>query len=63
MRGVTVRVVSSDQTVLTSAASSAPGFELPVVTLPSSGTYSVIIDPGAASIGTMHVSASSFNER
>ena len=63
MSGVTVRVVSPDQTVLTSTASSAPGFELPVVTLPSSGTYSVIIDPAAASIGTMHVSVSSSSER
>ena len=60
---VTINVVSSDQTVLASIASAAASFTLPAVTLPSTGTHAVIVDPSAASIGTIHVSVTASAER
>jgi hypothetical protein len=63
MSAVTVRVLSPDQTVLASITSSAARFALPAVTLHSTSTHTIIVDPIAASIGTMRVSVTTSPER
>ena len=53
---VTVKLVKSDGTVLTSMTSSGSTFNLTTQTLPSTDTYTVVIDPTLANTGALTVS-------
>jgi hypothetical protein len=56
MREVTVTLRSaSGAGVLTSSTSSAGSFNLPAVTLPSNGTYVIVIDPVGMNVGSMNI--------
>ena len=60
MGSVTVKLLSTNgTTVLATSTSSAGSFNLSPVTLPSTGTYTVSIDPGGANTGTMNVAGTS----
>jgi hypothetical protein len=50
---VTVKLQKSDGTVLASGSSVLGGFDLPSVTLPARGTYTIVIDPSLASTGSL----------
>jgi len=53
---VTVRVLDADgRTVLGSVTSTASRFDLPPLTLPSTGVYSLIVDPAGMSVGSLSV--------
>jgi YD repeat-containing protein len=57
---VTVKLLDTNgSTVLTSTTSSATNFNLSSVTLPSTGTYTVLIDPPSWNIGSLNVSVTS----
>jgi hypothetical protein len=56
---VNVRLKKPDGTTLTNATSSAASFNLSQQTLPSSGTYSVFIDPSAANAGSLNAAVTS----
>ncbi len=58
MGTVTVSLLKPDGTSLTSSTSSAASFNLPTQTLPTTGTYSVKIDPSGTNIGSISVAAS-----
>jgi YD repeat-containing protein len=51
----TVRLLKPDGSQLTSATSSAASFNLPAQTLPVTGTYTIVVDPGGAGIGSITV--------
>ena len=54
--GVTISVATADRrTVLASMTSSSRQFTLSPVTLPSPGSYAVIVDPAAANVGTVAI--------
>jgi hypothetical protein len=54
--GVTVRVMSADRTAVYATSTSASStFSLPPVTLPSSATYVIVIDPVAAAVGMLNI--------
>jgi hypothetical protein len=56
-KGVTIRLVMEDRrTTLASTTASALSFALPTVTLPSAGTYTVVVDPTGPNIGVLNVS-------
>jgi YD repeat-containing protein len=58
--GPTVRLLSTDgTTVLASVSSSASSFDLSTVTLPSTGTYTITVDPSGAQTGSLNVSVTS----
>jgi hypothetical protein len=55
---VTVTLLKPDGTSLASITSSAASFNLATQTLPSTGTYSIKIDPNGATVGSITVTAS-----
>jgi hypothetical protein len=56
---VTVTLRKPDGSQLTSATSSASSFNLTTQTLPSTGTYTIVIDPAGTSTGSVNVAVSS----
>jgi hypothetical protein len=52
---VFVSLLKPDGTTLTTWVSSSSSFDLPAQTLPTTGTYTIAIDPFQASTGTMNV--------
>jgi hypothetical protein len=52
---VTIRLLKPDGSQLTTRTSSASGFNLTTQTLPTTGTYTIVIDPGGASVGSISV--------
>ena len=63
MSAVTVKVLGADQRVLASTTSSATSFALPTVTLLSTGTQFVIVDPSGTAVGTIHVTVTPLTRR
>lgn len=59
MSTVTVKLLKPDGTTLTSSTSSAGSFNLATQTLPTTGTYTVTIDPSGTNTGSMNVSVTS----
>ena len=57
--GVTVKLLKPDGSQLTSSFSSSSSFNLTQQTLPSTGTYTIVIDPGGTATGSMNVSVTS----
>lgn len=55
MGTVTVTLLKPDGTSLTSTISNSSSFSLPTQTLPTTGTYSIKIDPSGASVGSITV--------
>lgn len=53
---VTVKLLKPDGSQLLSSTSSASNFNLTTQTLPTSGTYTIVIDPVSANTGTINVS-------
>jgi hypothetical protein len=53
---LTVKLMKPDGTQLTSQQWFSGSFNLPTVTLPVTGTYTIVVDPNAASIGSVVVS-------
>jgi YD repeat-containing protein len=53
---VTVKLLKPDGTQLTSTISGASSFNLSTQTLPTTGTYTIVIDPAAANTGSITVS-------
>jgi YD repeat-containing protein len=51
----TVKLLKPDGTQLTSWSASAAGFDLSTVTLPTTGTYTVVVDPHTAGTGSISV--------
>lgn len=56
INGVTVRLLRTDGTELTSTGSGNSSFNLATQTLPTTGTYTIIIDPNGTNIGNLNVS-------
>jgi YD repeat-containing protein len=56
MGSVTVKLLKPDGTQLTSTTSSASSFNLATQTLPTTGTYTILIDPGGTGTGSITVS-------
>jgi YD repeat-containing protein len=56
---VNVKLLRADGTVLTSSTSNGAIFALATQTLPATETYTVLIDPGGAGIGTLTVAVTS----
>jgi hypothetical protein len=54
-----VTLLNPDNTTLTSAATSASSFDLSTQTLPTTGMYTIKIDPNATNIGSMNISVTS----
>jgi len=54
--GVTVTLLKPDGSQLTSTYSSVSSFNLAQQTLPTSGTYTIVIDPDGANTGSLHIS-------
>jgi hypothetical protein len=52
---VTVKLLKPDGTLLTSTISGSSSFNLSSQTLPSTGTYTIVIDPGGANTGSITV--------
>jgi hypothetical protein len=59
INGVTVSLLKPDGTVLTSSSSSAASFNLAQQTLPTTGTYTVKVDPNGANTGNITVTVTS----
>jgi YD repeat-containing protein len=59
MGSVTVTLLKPDGSTLTSATSSSSSFDLSTQTLPTTGTYTIRIDPGGTNTGAMNVSVTS----
>ena len=55
----TVKLLKPDGTILTSATSSNASFNLSTQTLPTTGTYSIVVDPNSANTGSLNVSVTS----
>jgi YD repeat-containing protein len=55
---VVVSLVDHSGNVLTSATSSAASFSLPIVTLPASGIYTVVVAPSSTNTGSITVNVS-----
>jgi hypothetical protein len=55
MGSVTVKLLKQDGTQLTSTTSSAANFNLSTQTLPTTGTYTIVIDPGGTNTGSITV--------
>ncbi|MBD9616069.1 beta strand repeat-containing protein [Pseudomonas sp. PDM07] len=53
---VAVTLKKPDNTSLTSTTSSSSSFNLPSQTLPTTGTYTIYVDPSAANVGSINVS-------
>jgi hypothetical protein len=64
MSRVTIRMQSMDgRTILASTTSSDASLTLQTVTLPSAGTYVVLIDPAGMNVGTLSVVVTNANDR
>lgn len=59
MGSTTVKLLKPDGSQLTSATSSASSFNLATQALPTTGTYTITIDPGGTSVGSITVSVTS----
>jgi hypothetical protein len=59
MGSTTVRLLKPDASVLTSKTSSASSFDLTKQTLPTTGTYTIDVDPGGTNVGSITVSVTS----
>jgi hypothetical protein len=59
MGSVTVKLLKPDGTTLTSKTSSAASFNLTTQTLPTTGTYTVLVDPSSANTGSLNVNVTS----
>jgi YD repeat-containing protein len=59
MGSTTVRLLKPDASVLTSKTSSASSFDLTTQTLPTTGTYTIDVDPGGTNVGSITVSVTS----
>jgi hypothetical protein len=57
--GVTVKLLKPDGSQLTSSFSSSSSFNLTQQTLPTTGTYTIVIDPSGSNTGSMNVSVTS----
>ena len=57
--GVTVKLLKPDGSQLTSTFSSSSSFNLTQQTLPTTGTYTIVIDPSNTNTGSMSVSVTS----
>ena len=57
--GVTVRLLKPDGSQLTSSFSSSSSFNLTQMTLPTTGTYTIVIDPSGSNTGSLDVSVTS----
>ncbi len=57
--GVTVKLLKPDGSQLTSSFSSISSFNLTQQTLPTTGTYTIVIDPNGTNTGSMNVSVTS----
>jgi hypothetical protein len=55
----TVRLLDPNGTQLTSLTSSAASFNLTTQTLPATGTYTIVVDPGGANTGSITVNVTS----
>jgi hypothetical protein len=55
MGSVTVKLLKPDGSQLTSTTSSASSFNLSTQTLPTTGTYTIVIDPGGVGVGSITV--------
>jgi len=55
MSTTSVKLLRPDQTQLTSSQSSAASFNLPSVTLPTDGSYTIVVDPNAQNNGSIDV--------
>jgi YD repeat-containing protein len=56
--GVTVKLLKPDGSQLTSTTSTAVSFNLATQTLPSTGTYTIVIDPSTTKTGNITISVS-----
>jgi hypothetical protein len=56
MGSVTVKLLKPDSSQLTSVLSSGSSFNLPTQTLPTTGTYTIAIDPSGTNVGSITVS-------
>ncbi len=56
---VTVKLFKPDTTALTSTTSNAANFNLATQTLPTTGTYTVVVDPSGTNTGSLTVSVTS----
>jgi hypothetical protein len=54
-----VKLLKPDGTVLTSLMSAASSFNLSTQTLPTIGTYRIVVDPSGANTGTLNLSVTS----
>jgi hypothetical protein len=59
MSTVTVKLLKPDGSTLTSSTSASANFNLDMQTLPTTGLYTIRIDPGWANTGSMNVRATS----
>lgn len=59
MGTVTIKLLKPDGTTLTTGTSSAGSFNLSTQTLPTTGTYTISIDPSGANTGSMSVGVTS----
>jgi uncharacterized protein YhfF len=59
MGSVTVSLLKPDGTQLTSSTSSASSFNLTTQTLPTTGTYTILVDPAGTNTGSMNVAVTS----
>jgi YD repeat-containing protein len=59
MSQLTVRLLKPDSTQLTSSFSSSSSFNLSTQTLPTTGTYTVVVDPAATNTGSCAVQVTS----
>jgi cystathionine beta-lyase/cystathionine gamma-synthase len=55
---VVVKLLKPDGTVLTSKTSSGSTFSLTTQTLPTTGTYTVVVDPTSANTGSLSLTIS-----
>jgi YD repeat-containing protein len=58
MGNVTVKLLKPDGTQLTSTTSSAASFNLSTQTLPTTGTYTIVVDPPGTNTGSITISVS-----
>src|SRR5262245_11924476 len=56
---VLIKLLKPDGSQLASATSAAASFNLPMQTLPTTGSYTVVVDPSAANTGTLNLSVTS----
>jgi uncharacterized protein YhfF len=52
---VTVRLLKPDGSQLTAATSAGANFNLALQALPTSGTYTIVVDPGGANAGSINI--------